>query len=449
MTRMSAAFPLRLTVPVVIAVAVNALNSSAILTAIAPISAGFRMEVSDALSLITVMYIASAVAQPVLGSAADAFGPRRTFMVGAVLLACAAVTGGTAASFSAVLVARVLIGVGTAAFYPSAIVILQHRSRSAGRPVPPRTLAALAIGMQVMAIVGLPLGGLLTGAFGWRSVFWINGPIAIALFVCAALFFPADHGRRALWRSLSGIDLGGCVLLAVALTTSALAIGALGAPSIVAAAIAATIWPVFVGWELRVRRPLLDLRMLWARPALARTLLRAMLTWVAMNIAFYGISQWLQGPQGYGPAEASLLLLPSSVVTVALAFLAAQSIRPPLVWGAALGCTAALLLLIAAVHANVWLAAAAAVAIGAMNGLTAVPNQRALLRQAVEGREGNASGLLRTSGHVGAIGATAVVAACFAEPWGIAPLFGLAVAGGVVCIAVLLTTALDGGVARH
>ena len=119
----------------------------------------------------SVLYLCSAVMQPTMGKLAMLFGPRRVFLVGVAILLVGGAVGGVAPSFDVLLVSRALIGVGTSACYPTAMAIIRRRADSRRVGVPSRVLGNLTIAAQVVIVFGLPIGGVLAGAFGWRALF--------------------------------------------------------------------------------------------------------------------------------------------------------------------------------------------------------------------------------------------------------------------------------------
>ena len=82
-------FSWRFTTPLFMGSALNPINSSLIATALVAIAAGVHVSVGQTAVLVSALYVATAIAQPTAGKAAEVFGPRRVFLTGilAVLLA--------------------------------------------------------------------------------------------------------------------------------------------------------------------------------------------------------------------------------------------------------------------------------------------------------------------------------------------------------------------------
>ena len=106
-------FSWRFTTPLFIGSALNPINSSLIATALVPIAHGLGVSIGRTAALVTALYLASAIAQPTAGKAAEVFGPRRVFLTGIVLVAVGGLVGGFAQDLLTLLVSRVLLGLGT------------------------------------------------------------------------------------------------------------------------------------------------------------------------------------------------------------------------------------------------------------------------------------------------------------------------------------------------
>lgn len=173
----------------------NPLNTTMISTALVAIGHSFGIGAADTAWLISVLYLASAVAQPVLGKLADTLGPRRVFLAGLVVVMASGLVGALAPGFGTLIVSRLLLGVGTSAAYPAAMAVLRDESRRLGRPTPRPVLARLSFAALGSAAVGPALGGLLVSVVGWRGIFAVNVPIALLAFGAALLWVPADPPR--------------------------------------------------------------------------------------------------------------------------------------------------------------------------------------------------------------------------------------------------------------
>jgi MFS family permease len=445
---MSEAYPARMVWPAVIGSAVNAVSTSMIATAIVPITADLGVTPAAAVSLVTVLYVASAVVQPLAGAIADQLGARSTFISGMLVVAVAGVVGGCAGSLGGLLVARGLTGLGTSAAYPSVIVLLREREQATGVPIPSRVLGAVAIAVQVAAGIGLPLGGVMTAALGWRATFWVTAPVGAALAWAAWAWFPRPPARRPVLcarQFLSFLDpLGVTLFLA---TVASLAVATVPDPweSATPYAICLVSLGALVWWERRTARPFLDVVMLRHHPALGRTLLRTLMTFLVVYGFLYGVTQWLQDARGLGALATALLLAPMSLlsVTVSVHVSTRDSVWRPLIVGAACGLLACAMLLGVLASDAAWTVVPVALAIGLLIGLTGVANQTALLAQTPPGRAGSAAGMMRAASNVAAILSGGLIAWWYPVRADDRGLLGIATSMVVALLAVIVLTALD------
>lgn len=413
------AFGWRFTAPLLLASALNPINSSMLATALTDISGEFDVTPGAAASLVSVLYLCSAVAQPAVGKLGGVLGPRRVFLAGLLLVMAGGLIGALAPTFSWLLASRALIGVGTSAAFPTSMDLIRRRADDAGLGVPTRIIGLLSIAAQVSLVVGLPLGGLLTGLLGWRSLFAVNVPVA-AIALLAVLRWvardPAVTRRRP--RELSAaLDLVGIVLFTTVVAGLLVFLIDLRAPRWWLAALVAALAVALVLWERRAVSPLIDVRLLAAEPALARTYLRQILSGLAVYTAFYGLSQWMGDAAGLEASVVGVVLLPLSLVSILLARLVSVRgwVRGALIGGAAAVTIAGgmLQLLSSDTPGVVPLLVGVAIVYGAANGLTTVAAQTALYLQAPADEVGTAAGLLRSSNHIGAIFSASVISLTF------------------------------------
>jgi MFS family permease len=126
------------------------------------------------------------------GSACDRFGRRRMFLIGLAGFAAASLACGVAPSAIWLVAARLAQGVAAALLTPCQPG--HHRRRLSRRGARPGD-RHLGGGGALTTALGPPLGGWLVDTVGWRSIFFINLPIAAAAMLLA-LRLPADRGIK-------------------------------------------------------------------------------------------------------------------------------------------------------------------------------------------------------------------------------------------------------------
>jgi len=413
------AFSWRFVTPMFLGSSLNPVNSSLIATALVPIAAAMHTSVGRTAVLVSALYLASSIAQPTAGKLSEEFGPRRVFLTGILLVLAGGLAGGFSPDLTGLIVARVLIGVGTSAGYPSAMLLIRRRAEQAGLDEPPGSvLGGLVIAGMVTPAVGLPLGGVLVGAWGWRAVFFANVPLALVALFMAARWIPRDPRReqaRSAREVAARIDVAGIAGFGGAMV--ALLVFLLSLPRLdwIALAVAVLAGAGLVGWELRASRPFLDVRLLARNLALTRTYLRWAVLCLCLYTVLYGVTQWLQAGRGLSPLDAGLLLLPMSAVAgvVARPVSRRNLLRTPLVV-AAVACLAGSAGVLALTTSTpiAWIVVVSLL-FGVATGTGASANQTALYTQVPGAQIGTASGLLRTFGYIGSIASSAIIAITF------------------------------------
>jgi len=412
-------FPWQFTTPLFIGSALNPVNSSLIATALLPIAHGLRVPIGQTAALVTALYLATAIAQPTAGKAAEVLGPRRVFLSGIIMVGVGGLAGGFAQDLVTLLISRVLIGLGTSCAYPTAMLLIRRRARDAGLDSPPGgVLGGLQIAGIATASLGLPVGGILVGALGWRSVFFVNVPIAMIALVAALAWVPADGPLRHPLRLrdlASRLDLGGIAGFALAMIALLLFLFGLPVAHWYLLGISAAAWVALVFWELRASAPFLDVRMLGSNKALTRTYLRFGLAMLCLYVVLYGITQWIEAVRGLSETEAGLIVLPMTLISglVISPVSRRNLVRSPVI-AAAVACligSAGVLIL----SRSAWIGWIVVITLvfGLVTGFASAGNQTALYAQAPAEQLGTASGLLRTFGYVGSIASSAITGIVF------------------------------------
>ncbi|WP_414504041.1 MFS transporter [Streptomyces sp. NEAU-L66] len=418
-TRTTNAFSWRFVTPLFTGSAINAINTSLIATALVPIAAAVHVSVGRTAVLVSALYLACAIAQPMGGKLAEEFGPRRVFLAGILIVLAGGTVGGLGQDLTALVVARVLIGVGSSAVYPSAMLLIRRRAEATGLDAPPGgVLGGLMIAGAATSALGLPMGGMLVDAWGWRTTFFINLPFALLALAMAYFWIPSDPpavGSRTLRELAARLDVAGIVGFAGAIAALLVFLRGLPHPDWLVLVLAAAIGAGLVWWELRTSRPFFDVRLLGKNPALTRTYLRFAVASLCVYTVLYGLTQWLQAGRNMSSEAAGLLLLPMSALSALLARPISQRnlVRMPLIV-AAVSCLAASagVLVLTASTPTVWIVVITLV-FGITLGTTISANQTALYTQAGSGEIGTAAGLFRTFGFLGSIASSALISVVF------------------------------------
>ena len=444
------AFGPRFMAPMYMGAALNPLNSSLIATAMVAIAASMHVEVGKTSVLVSSLYLTCAIAQPVCGRLAEEFGPRRVFLSGILIVLAGGIVGGLAQSLEALTVARVLIGAGTSAAYPSAMLLIRRRATTVGlRSAPGGVLGGMAVTSAATLAIGPTVGGLLVGWLDWRATFLVNVPVALIAFVMARLWIERDPAGVTRDRSVLGllgrIDLPG--IAAFGASISSLLVFMLTLPKVNWAALGICVLGavVLVTYELRADSPFIDFRLLATNGLITRTYVRYALTLVGIYVVIYGFTQWMVAARGLSPTHAGMALLPMGVLSAVIARLVSRSRHLHLLLVASavcmiLGATAATML-------DSDSPLPAVVLVTALFGLVAgcgnVTNQTALYLAAPAERLGTAAGLLRTFGYLGSIAAACLTGFAFRSGVDDAGLHLVGVTLVAIGVVVLAMTVFD------
>ncbi|MFT3663057.1 MAG: DHA2 family efflux MFS transporter permease subunit [Gordonia sp. (in: high G+C Gram-positive bacteria)] len=251
----------------------------------------------------------------IAGRLGDKFGPKTVYQVGLVVFTAASVWCGLSSSIGELIAARALQGVGAALITPQTMALIT-------RIFPPERRGA-AMGVWgtvagVATLVGPLLGGVLTDAFGWEWIFFINLPVGLIGLVLAAVLVPTvetnDHR----------FDWVGVVLSAIGLT--ALVFGIQEGQTY---DWAVWVWLLIAGglltmglfmlWEARMRgEPLVPLSLFRDRNfSIANAGIASM--GFAVSGTMIPLMFFLQFVGGMTPTRSALMLVPMAVLTGVLA----------------------------------------------------------------------------------------------------------------------------------
>ena len=230
------------------------------------------------------------------------------------MYAGASLAGGLATTPGVLLVARAAQGFGGALVFPATLALIN--TTFAEGPERNRALAVWGGAGAAGLVIGVLLGGVLTQAFGWESVFFVNVPLAS---LAALLSFPLIPGDDARDRTRT-FDLPGALsaTAGVTLLVYALVEGPTlgwGSPPIVgAAACGVFLLGALAIIERRSRDPLLPTRLLTNRNLRAAGAI-AFLFMATFGSVLYFLSLYFQDVHHYDALETGVaFLLPTAVV---------------------------------------------------------------------------------------------------------------------------------------
>ena len=151
----------------------------------------------------------TAACAPILGKVGDVIGRKRTLLLGIAVFTLGNVLSALANSLVFMMVARFVVGIGTAAMTP---VIMAYIVTS----FPPNQVAkGFSLYMLISSasvIFGPTLGGLIISAYGWRAMLWVCVAICAVTFIVCVLTAGKQDSQR---RPLKNFDGIGAVLVLI------------------------------------------------------------------------------------------------------------------------------------------------------------------------------------------------------------------------------------------
>ncbi|MET9260238.1 MFS transporter [Amycolatopsis sp. NPDC004079] len=186
-----------------VAEAMNLLDTTIVQVAAPAVHA----ELGGAISFYTVGYtLPFALLLITGGRLGDILGRRRTFQFGMAGFVLASALCAAAATPGFLLVFRALQGASAALVIPQTIGLIRVLFDGAARA---RALGMIGPVMGLAAVSGPVLGGLLTDAWTWRSVFLVNVPLGLAVLAASGLLTEDRSAAR------PRLDLLGTALVVV------------------------------------------------------------------------------------------------------------------------------------------------------------------------------------------------------------------------------------------
>ncbi len=273
------------------------------------------------------------------GRSADLLGRRRVFVAGTLIFTLGSLLCGLAWSETSLIAFRALQGLGAATLTPAALSILVSMFAE-GRE---RNIALGAWGAVggVGAAAGVLFGGVLVEFLSWEWIFFVNVPVGVAALILTPFLLSESldkHGQ--------GFDVPGAILVTSGLVMLVLGVtqghgwGWTSTKTIGVFIASAALLAAFVGWERRVKDPLVPFSIFRLQTLTAANIV-GFIMGTALFSMFLMLTLYMQQVLGLSPLETGVGYLAVAGTAIIWANVAAAAVtrvgvKPALVFGMAL-----------------------------------------------------------------------------------------------------------------
>jgi EmrB/QacA subfamily drug resistance transporter len=412
----------------------SVLDHGSVLVALPGIESHFDASLESVQWVVVAYALVISVLLLPMGRLGDVIGRRKVYLTGTAIFVLASLGAAFSTSLEMLITMRVLKGVGAGMVQGCGMGMMiaafpdSERGKALGTH-----LSVVGLG----AIAGPAMGGFLVAFLGWQSVFLVNVPAGILVLVLAWIFLErgpeANQYRRGQGASSfdwTGAAASGVILLVLLLVVgNGNGLGWLSTPVIVGGVAVALLTAGFIWWELRVRVPMLELR-LFTNQIFGLGVAAAWLSFFGSSAARFMMPFYLQRVLEYAPEEVGLMMIPPAICMVLIGPFSGRLAdrfgwRIPTVCGMALTASGAFVLAFALQERSpVWLVIATMMMQSSGNGIFNSPNSSSILSVVDRSRYGVVSALtqlVRNSANVVSVAVSTTIVVSTMATYGVEP----------------------------
>jgi EmrB/QacA subfamily drug resistance transporter len=352
------------------------------------------------------------------GSLSDRFGRKGMLLAGLSVFGTASLAGGLTNGPGPLIVARAVMGVGSAMVFPATLSLISNVFTERGERARAIGLWGAITGAAIA--LGPIVGGWLLEAFNWRSIFFAMTPVAAIASVLVARYVPRSRDPHAPRTDRAGFALSTAMVgLLVYAIIEAPNHGWGSTRTLASFVLTAALAAAFVAWERRAEQPMLDLS-LFRNPRFTAASGSVAISFFALSGFIFLITQNFQFLKGYGPLSTGVRLLPVASCVAIFSIVGAKlAIRlgTKLIVSSGLFLMAAFYLWVTTVSATTGYATIAAqmVVLGTGMGLTSAPATEAIMGVVPKARAGVGSAVNDATRLLGATLGVAVIGSVYAS----------------------------------
>src|SRR5580704_14496320 len=309
--------PWAIAVIVAMAAFMEVLDTSIANVALPHIAGNLGASSDESTWVLTSYLVSNAIVLPITGWLVSLVGRKRFFLICISLFTVSSLFCGIAPSLAILLLSRVIQGAGGGGLQPMAQAILADTF-----PPEMRGLAFSVYGVTAVVApsIGPTLGGWITDNYTWRWIFLMNLPVGLlALFLVVKYVEDPPFLRRLTFKE-SKVDYVGFGFLAIGIAFLQIVLDKgqeddwFGSHFIVTLSVISIVCLVFlVIWELRVKEPILDIR-LFRNLNFATSSVMMFMVGAASFSTTVLMPQFLQSLMGYTAQSAGMVLSAAAII---------------------------------------------------------------------------------------------------------------------------------------
>lgn len=256
----------------------------------------------------SIYLLGSSAVMPIYGKLGDLFGRKYVMMAAIAIFTVGSATCALAVSMDTLIAARLLQALGGGGIITSIFAItadlFQPRERA-------RYQSYASLMLMLASAIGPVLGGFMSDAFGWRSIFLVNVPIGILVLAGIGFMLPYKRpDRTPVIDYLGAALLAGCIASLVLWADGSQLFGGLLSPTSLAVVAAGILLAIaWVQVEKRAKEPVVPLSLFGSSTVNLLLFISMASGSIGIGLSTY-FALYLQSVAGLTPTVAGLFFVP-------------------------------------------------------------------------------------------------------------------------------------------